>query len=69
MMNPRTQNEQSADPAAMLPIIQRCTHCGEITTKDAKYCKDCRTAEARRDTCNANKITLPSYVCIDCKVI
>lgn len=68
MQTARQVNEASADPYAMIKIIQKCTHCGDETTKDAQYCPSCRTASGRLEMCNENKEKIKSYVCVKCGI-
>lgn len=63
MLTFQQTNENSADSAAMLKVIQHCTHCGEETNKGNKFCKNCTTAAARKEMCDENKIIVPSYFC------
>lgn len=42
-------NTNPADDTASLKILQKCTHCGEETTKGSKYCKLCIKAAHRHE--------------------
>ncbi len=68
MQLPQQVNENSADPAKMLPTIQKCTHCGGDTTKGALYCPDCRTVGERKEMCAENKKLMPNYKCKMCQI-
>lgn len=52
--------------------VTRCSHCGEICGKDAKFCKDCTRAESRRELCNENVEIFEKkgmkYSCKMCKI-
>ena len=61
-------NEGSADPAAMLKIIQRCSHCEEEVNKGNKYCKDCTLVANRNAMCAANKELIPNWKCQTCGI-
>lgn len=60
------QNENSADPAAMLKVIQLCSHCGDVTNKGNKYCTECVTVGKRREMCEENKKLNPKHKCKTC---
>lgn len=68
MLTARQANESSADNAAMLPIIQKCTHCGEGCNKGNKYCNECTYIAKRREMCAFNKTLMPNYICTSCQV-
>jgi len=61
-------NENSADSAAMLKTIQKCSHCGDETNKGNKYCRNCIASSSRREMCEENKALIKSYVCTDCGI-
>lgn len=63
-------NEASADNAAMLSKIYRCTHCGEEIGKLMRmYCNDCTYAKIRKEMCEENRKLNSNYRCISCGVI
>jgi len=60
-----------------MSIITRCSHCGELRKGEAnKFCKDCNTAERRKEMDENNKKIwderrkvnpkLPEYKCKYC---
>ena len=61
-------NEASADSARMLKTIQRCTHCGEETTKHSLYCLYCRNSKDRQEMCQENKLINLKWSCKLCKI-
>lgn len=60
-------NESSADSAAMLRIIFKCTHCGEDTNKGNKFCNHCTYAKGRKEMCEENKKIMPNWKCKLCE--
>jgi len=48
-----------------------CKHCGTTGGKADKcpdFCKNCRTAEDRKEMCKANKLNNPKYECKICGI-
>lgn len=67
-MSFQSENEASADNAAKLKTLQKCTHCGESTNTGNKYCLDCTIASKRREMCEENKKIVPNYKCRICQI-
>ena len=61
-------NEASADSAAMLKVINKCTHCGGETNKGNKYCNDCTYEKNRQEMCKENKKLMEKWSCKICGV-
>jgi len=50
--------------------IQICTHCHEsMGSSKAIHCKNCKTAEQRREMDKNNKDINPNFVCHECEAI
>ena len=67
-MSVQQENENSADNARMIKIIQKCSHCGEEAGRGNKFCNDCTYAKNRQEMCLENKQINPNWQCKMCGV-
>lgn len=68
MATAQQENENSADSARMLKIIQICSHCGIETNRGNKFCNECTYAKHRQEMCTENKQINPNWSCKLCGI-
>ena len=64
----QSENEASADNAAKLKTLQKCTHCGDDTNVGNKFCNFCTYSKGRKEMCEENKRIMPKYTCKMCEI-
>lgn len=62
------ENENSADNAKKLKVIQRCSHCGDETKVGNKFCNYCTYIKVRKEMCEENKSLNSKYTCVMCEI-
>ena len=67
-MSFQSENEASADNAAKLKTLQKCSHCGCDTNVGNKFCNECTYIKARKEMCEENKKLNSKYVCGMCEI-
>ena len=65
-MSFQSENEASADNAAKLKTLQKCTHCGDDTNVGNKFCNECTYIKGRKEMCAENKKLNLKYTCAMC---